>query len=116
VARLQAEHSGEQRRRDRSRDDEPTQVERMTLERVEPRRFVCGVRSGGEQPAGDDHQHDGGDPEEPVEIDADAAAIQARAEDHRGENAQQRTEARRQLVVGRLERGQQEHRRFQALS
>ena len=108
---LDAEHAGEHRREHGARPDQPGEVDGLRLPDVEPARLVRGVRRGGEQAGGDEHQHDAGDGEEALQVDPHAAAVDAVAEPDRDDDAEHGAEPGGQRSDAGLERREQEHRR-----
>ena len=96
--------------------DEPAQAHRFGLEAVDPARLVGGVGGGRQQAGGDEDQHQPGDLEELREVDVDAAAVEADADQHRGEQAEDRARAGGGRVGRVLEGGEEEDRGLEALA
>ena len=97
--------------------DEPREVEHLGLAEVEPTGLVGGVDRGHDQAGGDDDQDDAGDAEEPGEVDAHAALVDAVAEDDGEEDA--RAAAPTQLSVAlplAWKVGEQEDDRLESLA
>ena len=79
--------------------DDGAEVQRLRLAAGDPAGLGRGVQRRGDEPGGDDHQHDPGDAEEARQVEVHAAAVDHVPEDDRHRDPEHHAEAGRRGVV-----------------
>ena len=114
--RLQAEHPGQQGRGPGAGHDEPGEVDGLVLEAGQPAGLPGGVGGAREQAGGDEDEHDRGELEELGEVEVNAAAVDAVADQGGAEHAEHGADAGAGRVGRALEDGEQEDDGLDALA
>ena len=96
--------------------DQPGQVDDLLLADIEPARLVRGAEGGHHESCGDQGEQQAGDLEEAGEVDVDATAIDAVAQEHGYADSEDRAQCRRHGVVAGVESRDEENRRFESLA
>ena len=92
------------------------QVDRLTLEAVQPAGLVSGVQRGRNKPGRDEHEHEACEAEEPREVQPDAAAVDPVADRDREHDPEQCSRAGRSRIRRGVEGGEEEDRGLEPLA